>query len=222
MCYFDLDNNQLFILQLGDLNSNMKIYEDVGGNWSLSATIPSFSLNDKLATNFKVHNDLMFVSLDYHPLLYTAKTPIAVYRKISGNWTFEEYIYGNGPINQDDSFGFQIAISDDTVVISALIEYLPSADGGRLYTTDVTLGLNESNLANSNVYPNPTNGELFLSENMLNDLKTVQVFQIDGKLVSEVQPSQNSVSLNNLQSGLYLLKFIYNNNTYLTKKVIKN
>lgn len=129
---------------------------------------------------------------------------------------------GEGPADRDDSFGSRIAITYNIIVVGAPSEYLPTADSGKAYTIDLSLGIKENDVNALKIYPNPTNGELFITENMLADLNKVEVYQIDGKLVSEIKPFQNTLSLNEFQKGLYLLKFIYSDNTSFTRKIVKN
>jgi len=218
---FDLDNNQLFVLQSNGFTSSMNIYDYVANNWSLSTTLTSLEYIDKTATNFKVHNDVMFVSLNSHGLLYTARTPTALYRKINGNWTFQEYLYGQGPINMDDSFGTRIAISDDIVVIGAPNEYLPNADGGRAYTFDIALGVNENTFDDLKIYPNPTSGIVHLTTDLADNVSSITIYQCDGKLIKNIESNFDSISLSEFQQGVYLLKFTMNNGSSTTKKIVK-
>lgn len=219
---FNIENNQLYVLpQVNYPDSIMHIYDAGVNSWDLNTTLTSLNQFDKFPSNFVVKNDLMFISLNIHGLLYTAKTPTAVYRKIGGNWTFQEYIYGQGPSNQDDSFGTQMAISDNIVVIGAPIEYLPNSDGGRAYTTDVTLGVNENTLNDLKIYPNPTSGIVHLTDYVVNNLSSIAVYQCDGKLMKNIESGFDSISLSEFHNGLYLLKFTMNNGTSIFRKIVK-
>lgn len=225
---FRLDNNQLFVLQAGWWSSidgsqhqDMNIYDSDGsGNWSLNTTLHELNLYDKFASNFVVRNDLMFVSLNSHSLLYTAKTPTSIYRKINGVWTFLEYVYGQGQSDRDDYFGARMAITDDIVVIGAPIEFRPSAYGGRAYTVDVTLGVNDNPLNNINAYPNPTTGVVNLN-GITDEIKLIDIYQIDGKLLKSIQSNFESISLSDFQNGVYLLKFTMDNGASATRKIVK-
>lgn len=219
---FRLDNNQLFVLQGNGFSSSMNIYDEVANSWNLNTTLTSLEYVDKTATNFVVRNDVMFISLNSHALLYTAKTPTAIYRKISGNWTFQEYLYGQGPINTDDSFGTQMAITDDIVVIGAPNEYLPTAEGGRAYTFDLALGVNENRFNDLKIYPNPTSDIVHLTGEYAANISSIAIYQCDGKLIKNLETNLNSISLSELQNGLYLLKFTMNDGTSTTKKIVKD
>ena len=219
---YGLDNNQLFVLQMDGFTSSMNIYEDVANNWNLNTTLTSLHSFDKMATNFKVKNDLMFISLNSHSLLYTARTPVTIYTKISGNWTFRETIFGQGPSDRDDFFGDQMAISDDIVVIGAPIEFLPNADGGRAYTTDVALGIKENTFNDVKIYPNPTSGMVHLTNDFADNLNSIAIYQCDGKLIKNIESNFDLISMSEFQSGIYLFKFTMSNGASITKKIIKD
>ncbi len=67
------------------------------------------------------------------------------------------------------------------------------------------LSVDEFDETSVNVFPNPTNGQLFLSNNTAFDQLTV--YSMDGKLVAEkaLQMGSNEMNLN-LNSGLYILE----------------
>jgi hypothetical protein len=218
---FNLENNQLYVLpQVAYPNAQMYIYDAGVSSWNLSTTLSSLNLNDKYPANFKVHNDVMFISLNNHPLLYTARTPTAIYRKISGVWTYQEMIYGQGEIDRDDFFGMEIAMSDDFVVIGAPGEFFGAA-GGRAYTFDVALSLGENTGEDLKVYPNPASEMLYLSDNLAGEISFIEVYQTDGKLIRKIQSGFDSVSLSGVQNGVYLFKFTMSNGSSITRKIVK-
>ena len=69
-----------------------------------------------------------------------------------------------------------------------------------------------------NIYPNPNNGEFAIS---LNTVKaTVKIYDVNGKLIiNEIQNStRKNYDLSNLQSGIYIVKII-SNNEITTKRI---
>lgn len=218
---FNIENNQLYVLpQVAYPNAQMYIYDAGISSWNLSTTLSSLNLYDKYPANFKVHNDVMFISLNNHSLLYTARTPTAVYRKISGIWTYQEMIYGQGEIDRDDWFGMEIAISDDFVVIGAPSEFFGAA-GGRAYTFDLALGVDENTFNDLKIYPNPTSDSIHLTGDYAVNIRSVAVYQCDGKLIRNIESSFDSISMDQFQSGIYLFKFTMNNGTSTTRKIVK-
>ncbi|MFN3754861.1 T9SS type A sorting domain-containing protein [Flavobacterium sp.] len=221
MVDFDLDNNQLFVLRVTGFSSNIDIYNEVADTWNLNTTVTSLNFNDRMPTNFEVKNNLMFISLNFHPLLYTGKTPVAMFKKIGGVWSYQELIYGVGPFEHDDGFGSQMAISNSIVVIGAPIERMPQAYGGNAYTIDVTLGVNENTLNDLEIYPNPTSDLVYLTNDLGENISTIGIYQFDGKLIKKVKYSQNPISLNEFQNGVYLLKITWTNGISTCKRIVK-
>lgn len=223
---FDLDNNQLFILKSGvynpipNYNQTMDIYNYSSGVWNLNSTLNSLNLFDKFGTNFRVKNNIMLISLNFHALLYTAKTPTAFYQKINGTWTFMEYLYGNGPSNEDDSFGYQIALTNDLMLVIAPSERMSPPSMGRAYVVDMALGLNETSISNIIISPNPTNDVVSINNNG-EDFNQINIYQIDGKLIKTIQNDFDNVSLKEFQSGIYLIKITFSNGVSATRKIVK-
>lgn len=216
---FNLANNQLFALGQPGTN-NLIIYDNVSNTWTPNTTLSSLNFNDKMPSNFEVKNDLMFLSLGFHMLLYTAPTPLSFYRKINGTWVFQQILNGNGNPTQDDYFGSAIAISNDIVAIGAHNENY-GFPTGKVYTFDIALGVDENAINEIALYPNPTTGNVFLSQNTVNEINSVEIYQLDGKLISVSKQFLDSISLSEFQSGVYLLKFNMENGSSFTKKIVK-
>jgi hypothetical protein len=75
------------------------------------------------------------------------------------------------------------------------------------------------------VYPNPTNGFLNIRINNYVGKATIQIVDINGRLVSENKNEdfniEKSLNLNNLQSGMYVLK-VTSDSMNFTQKIVKN
>lgn len=219
---FDLDNNQLFTLMYsyaGPMVTDVNVYDYVAGNWSLNTTIPSVHSDDKMGTNFRVKGDLMLICLDFHPLMYAARTPVTVYKKNQGTWSFQEIILGSGDTFQDDSFGKSMAISDQLVVIGAPLER-PAGMSGKVYTFDLALGVDEIS-KNISIYPNPTTDAVYISDDIASTIKSIDIYQYDGKLIKSVSSQFESVSLSGFQNGIYMMKLTMDNGSSTTKKIVK-
>lgn len=70
-----------------------------------------------------------------------------------------------------------------------------------------------------NVYPNPTNG--LLTINSIENLSSVQVFDILGNMVSEktLSTGNQTIDISNLTNGNYTLKFNNTNGSFINKKI---
>jgi len=70
------------------------------------------------------------------------------------------------------------------------------------------------------LYPNPTNGRVYLeSENRIN---TIEVRNSIGQLIQEFQPMQNSFNWQlNEKKGIYIIRYLIENERWQSEKVIK-
>ena len=130
-------------------------------------------------------------------------------------------IEGQGEINRDDWFGMQIAISDDFVVIGAPGEFV-SAAGGRAYAFDVALGINDNTFKDLKIFPNPTSDIVHLTDDFIDNVSSVAIYQYDGKLIKNIKSNFDLISMSEFQSGIYLFKFTMSNGASITKKIIKD
>jgi Secretion system C-terminal sorting domain len=85
-----------------------------------------------------------------------------------------------------------------------------------------SLSINEDNsVANIDVFPNPTSGELYFSGDIEN-IKRIELYDYTGKMIkSENNNNINQIDISHLPIGLYLVKIIDNYNNISTKKIIK-
>jgi hypothetical protein len=84
-------------------------------------------------------------------------------------------------------------------------------------TTIAGVSINESNDLDVNVYPNPTNGQVYISSatNV-----TISIYSIDGKLVInnlQVTESNQMIDLGNIEKGIYFIEV----STETTKETIR-
>ena len=94
-----------------------------------------------------------------------------------------------------------------------------SVDTWTTFTSSCSLGVEDNELANSiNLYPNPSDN--FVTINSDKSIQKIEVYNITGKLVKRLTNFENKISINNLSSGIYFLKFSSDNATAV-KKIIK-
>lgn len=94
-----------------------------------------------------------------------------------------------------------------------LVEYIWGNNVGEVW--DQPLSLDENELQNVSLYPNPTSGRLYInSANAVN----VEVYSVEGKRLRQYNAVDRYVDLD-LASGLYLVK-LTNSKGFLTKKII--
>jgi hypothetical protein len=75
------------------------------------------------------------------------------------------------------------------------------------------------------IAPNPSNGIFMIGKNNLTPINKIRVFDINAKLIQEINPDykneSNSIDLTGLNSGLYFME-ISNDNDQVVKKIIIN
>jgi hypothetical protein len=95
-----------------------------------------------------------------------------------------------------------------------MVEYIWGTNVGDNW--DQSLSIDNEGLDDLSVYPNPTNGRVYVSG--VNDISEIEVFSIEGKLLKQYKLTDNYIDLD-LASGLYLLK-LKSDTRYMIKKVI--
>lgn len=90
----------------------------------------------------------------------------------------------------------------------------------------VTLGKSnfENILLKMNVFPNPTTDELRLKIGHNREILSYQLFDINGKSLSDTQKiadQETIINFKNFDKGIYFLKITSNNQTLKTFKIIK-
>jgi hypothetical protein len=69
------------------------------------------------------------------------------------------------------------------------------------------------------VYPNPVKNKLFIVSKSVN-ISKIEIYSILGSLVKKETNNFNSIQVEDLSKGLYLIK-IYSDKTSITKKFMK-
>lgn len=82
-----------------------------------------------------------------------------------------------------------------------------------------TTSLNETILYNFNVYPNPATKTLSIESNT--DIDAIQIFSLSGVLVKNAVLTNNTITVDDLTSGIYLIKVTDNKGYTLTRKFVK-
>ena len=89
-------------------------------------------------------------------------------------------------------------------------------NGGSI-STNCSLGITESHSAILEIYPNPSDGVLNISQNF----ESAELYDISGNLVKEWEYSLNKIDVSFLDDGVYLLKLKLHDQSIIEKKIIK-
>ncbi|ALJ05757.1 hypothetical protein APS56_11750 [Pseudalgibacter alginicilyticus] len=92
------------------------------------------------------------------------------------------------------------------------------------YSNSCGLAVEENTINDGiTIYPNPTKGHLFISNDGLDNLIKITVYDVSGRLILEQGISEASryqtVHLNNMSKGIYFVN-IYSDKTFITKKIV--
>ena len=92
------------------------------------------------------------------------------------------------------------------------------ADNKLAWYKNNTLGISENEIANYQIYPNPTNGILYIESKQ--PISQISVFNLLGQSIEKKQ-NTNQIDLSKTEAGVYLLKFEDANGNSQTHKIVK-
>jgi hypothetical protein len=135
----------------------------------------------------------------YNPTAETVPNGNVIADNFPGQYNFE-YVVGNG-----------VCPNDTAIVIVAVqaCNYL---------------GLNETSLEGFSLYPNPTEGMVYISYSGSNDVYNYEVLDLNGRKVANKENAINGssvteINLNNVENGIYMIR-VYNGSAEKTFRVI--
>ena len=138
----------------------------------------------------------------------------------SGNITFKRFnpntflLYDSLPISQ--AFG----TVKNIITCGNGCYAFNTTDNKVIIIKDSTLGLSESEEKNNiSIYPNPTSDYLYIKSDL--DIKDIQISDLNGRVMNNLEFLDNKMNLANLQTGVYFARIIDINGKILTTKIIK-
>lgn len=130
---------------------------------------------------------------------------------------------------------FVLGLIDNTSTVQFMLSTPEATDGIITFTNsndpdfapvlsvnhDFVTGVQETAASESNVvvYPNPTTGTVFMTSNS-GPIRGVEVLNAQGRLVRQVNRTVNTIGLDGLSQGLYLLR-IHTEGGTATKRILK-
>ena len=129
-----------------------------------------------------------------------------------------EQIYFN-----DDSCGLQSEItftSDGTTTYFIMVEGFSSNNGAFTMNISGTLGIDDNEIENMIIYPNPANdGFVNIVSSEMGD-KFVELFDINGRQVLSTSISGDRLDISNLEAGFYMTRVTINGKSSTSKLII--
>lgn len=204
---FRCSNNNLFNINLSGMD-NLR-YLDCEFNQLTSLDVSGKTFLRTIMCNHNLLWTLDISDCTFLDTLYCMFNPNmqSLYLKNESNELVE--IIGN------TSLSF---ICCDASQLAAIQNRVSSAGLACVVSTDCSLAVDDFNTSKLNVYPNPVKDDLYFKTDF--NIDTIEVFDVNGKMLLHVAVSGNKTNLSQLQTGNYLLK-AYSGNKALTAKIIK-
>jgi hypothetical protein len=138
----------------------------------------------------------------------------------SGNITFKRFnpntflLFDSLPINQ--AFGNVNSL----ITCGNGCYAFNTTDNKVIIIKDSTLGLSETEqIGKFSIYPNPTTDYLFIKSDL--EIKGIQISDLNGRIVNNLDFQDNKINLTSLQTGIYFAKISDENGKITTKKIFK-
>ena len=89
------------------------------------------------------------------------------------------------------------------------------------FVVEGTLGLNNVQSLEMNIYPNPVDGNFVTIQTPLNGVKYVEVFDITGKRLINTSLSGDTLEVSSLSTGMYLIKVTVQGQSKTSKLIVR-
>jgi len=181
------------------------------------------SNNSKTLVSLSSDGSILAVGTLYDNVDGIANGHVRVYRNISDGWdTIASDIVGEFGI---DSFGTSVSLSSDGSKLAVgaphSVENLANFDAGyaRVYDLSTVLSINDFDLCNFSVYPNPVTDKLTLDLKENIALENVTIYNTLGQVVSTQKAPVIDVS--SLSKGNYIIEVMTNKGKALKKIIVR-
>jgi hypothetical protein len=222
---YSYDQDRLY-LSVHELNqgtngsyNKVYVYNNANNNWEPETVIET-QFNDFINGNIVVSGNNLLIGYSNYYLQMGRKFPVFYYKKIENEWQMQTSFYGEGQAGLDDYLGNSISLQGSNFVMGAFNEGV--INNGKAYAFNLeNLSTTSFEKSDISIFPNPTASIITIQNNTLNQPKNYELFSISGKLLQSSSLENNTISLENCQSGLYFLKIGFDNGLFETHKIIK-
>lgn len=129
------------------------------------------------------------------------------------DWFVEQFVHQS---NQNAHYAFVLTAMPNNQY--GLDIYNPS--GKRMNFNSTSLSNQKVDINQIDIYPNPVSDILNISSNQ--EIKKVEIFQINGQKVFESKVNVSSIDMTEMMAGVYFLKIFGENDVVVIKKIVKN
>ena len=89
------------------------------------------------------------------------------------------------------------------------------------FDIDTGLSVNNNKIPEVLIYPNPVEENYITITSPLEGLKEIKIYTIAGKKILDTTINGNTLDISSIKSGFYILKVTINNQSKLSKLIIK-
>ena len=206
-------------MHYGYSENKVIIYNRLNTNWQFDTDIP-MNYYDFINGNIIASGDNLVVCFkDYH-LQIERKFPVYYYKKIGEQWQLQTYFLGEGQMNMDDRLGNSISLFESNLVIGANREGVINT-GKAYYFNLENLSTPTFHKENFTLFPNPTSSIVTIKSNDSSEVKSYELYSVTGKKINPISMENNTISLEDLPTGIYFLKLYFNNDRIENHKIMK-
>lgn len=181
-------------------------------------------------TNFDISNDysseLLFTTTsgDQDSDGYTDEITVTISGSTETNYDWVFVTNGAGELLYGPVSGAQdAAVTSADGTINVYLSADTSVQGGPI-TFDVScagLSVNNFDLSNLKIYPNPVNGDYVTIQSQISGVKNVEVFDITGKRLINTVLESDTLNISSINAGIYLVKVTIQGQSKVSKLVIR-
>jgi len=160
-------------------------------------------------------------SLEFPPIpcliLWLETTSDNYILSINSHWICDNKIIVNEIAYEIDN---EVEITG-TIISSGIDIYLVEHFTLEIETISKLISIETQSLANNKVYYNTKQQAIIIDANLLKQNLTLELYNTQGQIILKTSINNNSVSLSNLQSGMYLYRLLQNDKEVYSGKILK-
>lgn len=229
----DIMNGDFITLSVSGANS----YE-----WNNGASQPNIAVSPSVTTTYEVrgyigdcYDDKQVTVNVLHPVEAEAGEDVSICIDDSVILTAsggDDYLWSTGEITASIEVS-PLETTDYTVTVFNALDFdedMVTVEVDLDCYTQIENPITVSEILDFNIFPNPANNEVNVKLSGVYEISDVHFFDVTGKLVNKVKifnedlnpTTTTTIDISTLQSGIYFVKFIGEDKTGLTKKLIIN
>jgi hypothetical protein len=102
-----------------------------------------------------------------------------------------------------------------------MVEGYSANNGAFVLSVSSTLGVDEIDLSNLKIYPNPVDGNYVTIKSPIGGDKQIELFDINGRRVLSSTISGDMLDVSSINAGFYMIKVTVNDYQKVSKLIIK-